>query len=759
MRKLLGSIIIALALLASAAMLVWHFNPGMYKNAILAHIPFVKDMVQQEFKTYTSITAIQEEMKLVTAKQNLDFITVLEGKDGSYIEIATYEVKAGIDCAKITKDEEGGALLPPAEIFSADKINPLLLRNANKTDAAFYEGYVKPVNTAYQQKARDYAVELHILEKAREKAQDVFSSITGSKPESAEGEGYLASADVPFLPLKLSFAPDFLAQQHIVRQSQPSSSFSRDAMVFMPNNNVDNWTIRIGYTGMTYNKTFAEFYKNMYDTNTAEANTGRDRVEMFRYFDPLYPKEAEILSYASDYYRTFFLLSGGKIYYVDAVCENEQTLAQSLSPVVIYLASSLHAIGDRRIERSGEYQAYIESYRDASRLIRDAADAYALDGAVSRLLPLDVLAADGKRTRDELYIQAVADLLNRRNAVSPTGDAYFDSVGELYLALYSPDTDFSQKDTRDKLLRTMSTLNSKIAKESHTDLYLPSYLRGWFVQNQKKFGIDRGAAAEYVAGIRDIVSRDAIVDMSDAERNEYYYTLFLNKIKNSRLYVDTADKAEDLLKKSVHGETMFVYFDIPTASRMLVDGEVEERLRAINGGRETGENKFVFVFNQHKWDWGPVKNDDIHAIVLDDATVRFFPNIENNVLESIKEKFDFLFNKDKRVEYFYFGDWKKLLVSADGIQFGGRDFSTARLTKKGKAEYRNTDDFREKSAIGLVLADFQHAYSAEDADYYYETIRSAVLDYVRYYVYNELFRPSPRMLLETDTDEMRRYNY
>ena len=186
MRKLLASIVIAVALLVAAALLVRHINPGMYKNAILAHIPFVKDMVQKEFKTYTSITDIQEEMKLVTAKQNLDFITVLEGKDGSYIEIATYEVKAGIDCAKITKDEDGGAaVLPPAEIFSADKVNPLLLRNSDKANASFYEDYVKPVNTAYQQKARDYAVELHILDKAQEKAGDVFARITGTRPHRA----------------------------------------------------------------------------------------------------------------------------------------------------------------------------------------------------------------------------------------------------------------------------------------------------------------------------------------------------------------------------------------------------------------------------------------------------------------------------------------------------------------------------------------------------------------------------------------------
>ena len=112
----------------------------------------------------------------------------------------------------------------------------------------------------------------------------------------------------------------FLEQfENIQIKSQPANQFNRDSLILR--NDIMNWEIRIGDTGMGKNEikgTFADVFKNVLKTNANPENRGKDNVQLFRYFDPLYHKKIEVFSYASDYYRTFFLAYDGRIYYLDA---------------------------------------------------------------------------------------------------------------------------------------------------------------------------------------------------------------------------------------------------------------------------------------------------------------------------------------------------------------------------------------------------------------------------------------------------------
>ncbi len=142
---------------------------------MLSNIPGVRTFVQKDFSTYTSITAIKDEMKLVTGKQQIDFINIMDGKDGRYLEISTFEVRAEIDCSKVNvlSDNEGNKTFqyPEVEVFSSNKFHSITPRTAaEKNISDLYENSIKPVNIAYGQKSKDYAVKLGLLENAKKGA-------------------------------------------------------------------------------------------------------------------------------------------------------------------------------------------------------------------------------------------------------------------------------------------------------------------------------------------------------------------------------------------------------------------------------------------------------------------------------------------------------------------------------------------------------------------------------------------------------------
>lgn len=322
MKKISIAFGVFLGLVAVSLLLVFTLKKDLFmdylNHAIKINIPFVRNFVQKEFATYTSITGIRDEMKLVTAKQQLDFINIMEGKDGRYIEISTFEVKAGIDFSKISSEENPDGTVkinyPPLEIFSSNKIHSVVPRSAaDKNNVDLYETGIKPVNIAYAQKAKDYAIELNILENARKGAERTLNNLIGTQVDMTV-DNYLETYEIKYLPFELKIYENYFAENNISVIPIGNDKFYRDSFLLESTSN-DEWSIRVGDTGRkTFTGTFEDFYRNIRDTNTAENNVGKDLVQIYRYFDPMYPNESEVLGYASDSYRTMFLLNNGRIY-------------------------------------------------------------------------------------------------------------------------------------------------------------------------------------------------------------------------------------------------------------------------------------------------------------------------------------------------------------------------------------------------------------------------------------------------------------
>lgn len=744
------------------------------KKAILGTIPIVRSFQQHSFKTYTSITGIKDKMQLVTAKQQLDFINIMEGKDGRYIEVSTFEVKAGIDCAKIEKkNNDSGEIFvkyPSVEIFSSSKIHSVPNRTqADKNNGGFYENCIKPVNIAYEQKAIDYSVELGILENAKKMAEVDLKKLVNAEI-SLTVDDYKKSYEVKYLPFVLEVAEDYFGEKGMNVIPIKDDKFYRDSFIIESAGN-ENWKIRIGDSGRTFKGTFSEFYSNVRDTNIDSDNYGRDKVEIFRYFDPMFPKESEILGYASDYFRTMFLLQDGRVYYVDAECESEQTLIDSIAPTMIYIAASLRKIKNQKIKHFEEYKAYIDNFFAAQENIRNNDSRIELLNNVNRLVKSNVLQKEKENTQEEKYLLAAADLkaMGRTEgnvSVAETSDEDFDSIASLVKDLFVSSSKFATNEGREKALDIVANLDAKIYRETNKKGANTQYLLAYFLQNAIKFNLNNEDKKKYEEDIRSgetlIVSRPIIARIGDSERNEYFYNIFKNHLETSHFFVDTAEAIDEKLKKSVRGTNMFVYYNLPEFGEFS-DGDIYNQIKKQNNEKDLN-NAFIFVFNQIDWDFGNLgKDNDIHAIVLDEATLRFFPNVGSvHVVERVADEVGNMISgmrtKNNEPEFFYYGDWKKLRVTPENVTINGHSFATHKTTKKGKGEYRNTNDYAEKSVIASVIDDLQHAYSNEDSFYFYRVLVDN-LDYqIQRYVYKKIFRPSPRLKLDMREDAKHRYN-
>ncbi len=749
------------------------------KAIIYKSLPFSLGLRQSKtYDTHISITKIKNEMKLVTAKRRLDFLQVFEGKDGPYIAIRTYEVKAGIDLNKSNKNGDDGFKV---EILGSTNLGTVEIRADAEGNNSDNVGRIRIVTDVYEQKARDYAVELGILTDAQKMAEKVLNNITGEQIKTEVGE-YFNTYRLKWLLLDLKIAGNAAILDDLEINENKDDMFYRDSLVI--SSKKEKWKIRIGDSGLPFKGDNKEFYKNVRDTNTGEENTGKDRVQIFMYFDPFHYKEEDaVLGYASDNYHTMFIYKHGRIYYVDLKDEKINKPEDRQARALVYLATSLREPEDDR-KRNEEYEKYIDAFYKVQK---------AINSTESNLDEIPTLAEDllrkNTRTKDKLsqeekYIKALRQIKDLRwkstNKIIATEDSDFDNLTELMFELFDAGTDFNTKEGREKSIDKAIRIDNN-AKLKYNYVELTSafktarYLKQYFLQKQTMLGLDETETKKYIDALKSgnvIASRPVIAQLNDKKRNDFFYHLFESRLENARYSYDTGEKIE--ISKEERGDIMFACYHIPeNKCQDLTGGDINERLTKINNGHEIS-NAFILLFSQQYFKFNlsilgvdlGVKDNDIHALIFDSATLRFFPNVYANnwagdQLEKIKMNIKKLpFFKNEAPEYFYYGDWKKLRISPTGATINGKDLGTFSLTNDGKKDYRNSNDYAEKYVILSVIHELQRAYSNDDEDkYYLNALKTDLDNQIRRYVYEKIFRPSPRMKFITIEDKQRRYNY
>ena len=116
------------------------------------------------------------------------------------------------------------------------------------------------------------------------------------------------------------------------------------------------------------------------------------------------------------------------------------------------------------------------------------------------------------------------------------------------------------------------------------------------------------------------------------------------------------------------------------------------------------------------------------------------------------------FFHDDYPPYLYYGDYNKLVIGKNALTINGKSLGTFKLTKRGKQQYRRTNDFSDLSELLNIRCDIQRAYYQDEKNYYYNSMISTVEEELNHYVFDCTFKPSPRIIIDTLPDSQMRYN-
>lgn len=728
-------------------------NSNLFKNLISKVIP-----VKIDYQTKTSITGIRDEIKYVTAKQYLDFINIMDGKDGNYVQISTYEIKAGID---FSEGEDAKIKVFPDETTQSHVVS---VRN-KITDAQKNINYTKPVEIAYKQKAMEYAIQNGILEKAKEQAEKTMERITAEE-SSFDINDNICDVELPCLPLRFQVSENYFKKNFEIEANNVESGFNRDSLILKSTIPNAIWKIRIGDTGITYKKT--DFYDNVLETNIRENENPKDQVELYRYFSPMYPDETTCLSYASDYYRTFFVKVGGRIYYIDCFSEYENqldddTIRDQISPLMIYLAASVRK-SEVTKENVNEYLNYIDHFKETVDSIRYGENKYKYENHLNNLLTNNKIENEENRAKEEKLLISLNDIKQKKENPEEAEDKYFDSLSKTFTELnFNKNYDTEAK--REQFINDITAIENEIQKSRYitkdsnnpNKTLLQSYGFAWMLQNFDLSETEEENFEKALLSNNTLIYRPALISMSDDERNKYFYELFSTRLFYSRRFFDTALKPQDILPEESGQNNKYVFLGFESSDRPDTN-VIYSNIVAMNNGKDISD-KFIIVYKQTETEF--VKGfelADVHAFVLDDATLRFFPSV--GAATNLEKGLNWLatFFNDNYPPYFYYGDYSKLVIGKNALTINGRPLGTFKLTKRGKQQYRKTNDFSDLSELLNILCDIQRAYYQEDKDYYYKSMISTLEEEINNYVYDCAFRPSPRLILDTQTDVQKRYN-
>lgn len=726
---------------------------------------------------YASITEISDKTRVVTATQYIDFITLLDGREGKYIGIDKYEVKAGYDSVirESITDNNGNSkvrLVPKITILSCQSIKPSIYRNTLHT-ANFngYEKYLKPVNIAYENKAKDYAVQLNLLKRASENAIDFCKVLYGNDVdvEIPDIQSDLTQIQVPYVPLHFNVSKSVLDREKISIANKNDAAFSRDSLTFNIDSTIEA-KIRVGYTGMHYDNTYKEFAQNVIYTN-------KNEVEAIQYFDPLTPRTEFILGFAQDYYRNFFILKDGRLYYLDIINTDDQSQMSKFAQMMIYMAISLK--GTEIQPYQAEYEDYINTYYDTARSLKDNFTIPIIRNS-EKLKTKNILRKEDETVFEENVFCATSGILGD-TTVNKTGNEKFDMFLDLYQNIKKVKLEASKKDEWNKAKRMnylseISNISRKASKHQQNQLKkLYANLEAWYIQNNSGSVILDDELSTYRRDIHEqgnTVSKDLMYSLTDAERNEYYRQLFVTKIQSLRKDIDTAEKRDDILLVHKKNNLMFAYTpSVPEDFRN--DGKIDELIRKRNNEIPLRDNCFILVFTKDDWDLSGFDtmftfvndaidslNQTIYAIVLDDCTIRLFPKLDSadGVVSTVSRKIKDFIGQGHIVRPIYFSDWKTLKISESGISFCDLNFKTKHLFVESRIKYYDSNNFTSMAAIGNVLFDLQNEFMAEP-DYHYKECLNTLVTIIKENAYDLTFRPSPRITIDNREKTLRELNY
>ena len=308
--------------------------------------------------------------------------------------------------------------------------------------------------------------------------------------------------------------------------------------------------------------------------------------------------------------------------------------------------------------------------------------------------------------------------------------------------------DSNTPEQRKELLNIITKIDSIIQQGYKTSAsvksknLLQSYYLAWLLQNYDLPENEKQSYEKILTENHTLVYRPALFFISDNSRNEYFYKLFANRLFYSQRFFDTVLKPEDILSAEDYRNNKFAFLGFEAEERPDA-ALIYNNLVKMNGGAYI-RGKFILVYKELDFASGEnFKATDLHAIVLDEATIRFFPTVgksfnKNKAFEWIQSIY-----KDDYPPYLYYGDYDNLKIEQKGLTINGNSLGAKTLTRSGRQKYRKPNDLSDLPELLNILRDIQRAYYQGDLNYYFTSLTSALEEEINYYVLDQTSRPRP----------------
>ena len=173
MKKLLSIFCPVFVLLISIAIMIVSFFSG--------RIPYLNQLVTRDYQTNTNFKNWTKRSDMKMAKFSVDFLVHLEDRNSKFIAIYPYTISAGFNFKDI-KSSESKIVFPKIEIYESESQAANIIRsgrNDAKGNGIFSNNdedkMLTPVKIALSKKARDYAYEYNIVDRAKESTRKFFS--------------------------------------------------------------------------------------------------------------------------------------------------------------------------------------------------------------------------------------------------------------------------------------------------------------------------------------------------------------------------------------------------------------------------------------------------------------------------------------------------------------------------------------------------------------------------------------------------------
>lgn len=636
------------AFLVFALIVLFSMAPNSFREAFFSKIPFVKNFINVD--TNKTITEIQRKSvkKLKTAQFDMDFLVEMDNGRGKFLALYPYRVVAGIDIENVEYEENATEVIikiPEPKIFfsgTANNSETLILRDTLKGKEGDYESYFKGLLMAFENKAKDLAVEHGILENCQNKNFEVFKQFGKVLPSdkkilmntrTSEKIQKNSVNETLLKNIPLSFNLSSFGNKEIFIKDEIMPS--RDGGQFFVE---DEPLFYIGLKGFQSENISFEKYVENYRTALKKDDSFKNTT-MVLVSHPYDEGDLQSILFADEngYKKSVLMDKSGREYYISPRKISAQKNLDLVSPLFVY--GTLATKAQEKLPK--DYQNYRAFKGHYDSILKS----FSLGHYATTKANLAYVEEKFGLSKDLIKLKSVNTLLNDGVVIKTGFDEVFDGNLEI-----------SQVLLKNKFKNFDSNARKLLLKEFANDEKIRLELKSLFLENLEELDLSIEEYSDYAADIIQtgkVISKRLFENLQPKQMCNY-----ITNILTTKLAVEPETTMGFPSVKNF-GETIFVLSDDSSASfyedqkygPLWLKNELSKTLNESDD-LNFWDNKVVLLYREDGF-WV-----NYTAIVFDEKSFVVF----NNITAKIKK------SKPIRVEY------ENIKWSENAVVFGEYEY-------------------------------------------------------------------------------------